>query len=230
MSKVYLNPFDPPPQQMNRLYYLRTKSSPASAWDYLQSYNPAAMNYTWGKKETAAKLTANEVPKAFQNSDFDLEACPEGEEPAGRRTATENRKTFNKPEIDANGGIDQEQRFIRRDGITTMPGTPITSREAVLREAIELICKEREEDYGSPDDSFATIAKLWSTYLEAKCKMKSAEGGHEGRILFYFLTPKDVAILNILQKVSRLVTSPDKRDGWIDIAGYAGLGGGMSGR
>lgn len=218
---------------MNRLFYIKAIGNKKFPPVYLQPYNPTAMGHTWGPKETATKIDKRGIPQEFQTSDYDLEACPEGEEPDridNLVTATECRNTFNKPEIDADGGINQEQRFIRRDGITTMPGTPITSREAILREAIELICKEREEDYGPPDDSFATIANLWSAYLEAKAKKLSREGGHTGPALFYFLTPKDVAILNILQKVSRLVTSPDKRDGWIDIAGYAGLGGGMGGR
>lgn len=228
MSKVYLNPFNPPPPpKMNRLYYLRTKRGSQETlkqeWIYLQCYTATAMDYIWGPKETAAKLTANDVPKEFQNSDYDLEACPEGEEPVGRRTATEVRNALgvDKSEIDCDGA--QEQRFVRREG------QALSARESILRESIELICKEREEDYGSPDDNFATIANLWSAYLEAKAKKLSAEGGHTGPALFYYLTPKDVAVLNILQKVSRLVTSPDKRDHWRDIAGYAGLGGGIGG-
>ena len=38
-------------------------------------------------------------------------------------------------------------------------------------------------------------------------------------------TAHDVAAMMILLKVARLATSPDKWDNWVDIAGYAALGG-----
>lgn len=87
---------------------------------------------------------------------------------------------------------------------------PIKSeRQKILEEAITIITKDRTTTHGNPEDNFAIIAKLWSVYL-----------GRE-------VSSKDVAVMNILQKVSRLLTSPNHRDNWIDIAGYAACGGGI---
>jgi hypothetical protein len=35
---------------------------------------------------------------------------------------------------------------------------------------------------------------------------------------------RDVCILQIMVKIARLIESPDHRDSWLDIAGYAGAG------
>ncbi len=62
---------------------------------------------------------------------------------------------------------------------------------------------ERNKDYGHPLDNFEQIAALYSAYL-----------GKD-------VTAEDVAALNICQKLSRLANSPDHRDSWVDVAGYA---------
>lgn len=80
-------------------------------------------------------------------------------------------------------------------------------RKTVLETAEQLINGDREESYGSAAESFDRIAMLWGVYLDAP-----------------ELNAKDVAHMLILMKVSRLVTSPDKLDNYIDIAGYAALG------
>jgi len=82
--------------------------------------------------------------------------------------------------------------------------TPICEPD-ILEEARQLIHGDRAASYGEAKASFARIAKLWSAY-------KGVE-----------ITPKDVASLMILLKMSRSVTS-NKRDNWLDTIGYAALG------
>lgn len=96
-----------------------------------------------------------------------------------------------------------------------------SERQKILEEAIGLICKEREESYGTPQDNFATVANLFDTYLRARYE-NYTKG--DGLLVGPCVMPHDVAVLNILQKVARLVQSPDERDHWKDIAGYAALG------
>jgi hypothetical protein len=88
--------------------------------------------------------------------------------------------------------------------------TKAPQEESVLQEAERLIHGDRQQSYGAAHKSFNRIAKLWTAYLEEKL----AHGGP--------ITPKDVASMMILMKVSRSVTS-NKRDNWVDIAGYSGL-------
>ena len=35
------------------------------------------------------------------------------------------------------------------------------TREAILDEAKKCVCSDRQNQYGSPEDSFNTIANLW---------------------------------------------------------------------
>lgn len=79
-------------------------------------------------------------------------------------------------------------------------------RRAILLEAEEAVCSDRNKDYGDPEDNFADIANLWTAYA-----------GHQ-------FTRTDVAIFMTLVKVARMKTSPSLKDHWVDIAGYAACG------
>lgn len=76
-------------------------------------------------------------------------------------------------------------------------------REKLLDEAKAIVCGDRDQQYGKPEDSFYVIAKLWSAYT-----------------LCYF-DERDVAMMMVLFKVAREATGQSKRDNLIDIAGYA---------
>ncbi len=39
------------------------------------------------------------------------------------------------------------------------------TRADILHAAEKCVCGQRETDYGTPEDNFETIAKLWETYL-----------------------------------------------------------------
>lgn len=95
------------------------------------------------------------------------------------------------------------------------------TREKVLDTAKQYICGPREEAYGSPEEGFKLTATLWETYLRSRCVPP-------GYVIS--IEPEDVAIMMALLKISRLAATPDHMDGWIDIAGYAALGGEISQR
>lgn len=84
-------------------------------------------------------------------------------------------------------------------------------RAELLDEAKRLICGDRNSAYGPPAQDFARTA-LTMTSLGYR--------GPEGRNIL----PHDVAILAMCIKLSRLMWSPEKRDNWTDLAGYAACG------
>lgn len=76
-------------------------------------------------------------------------------------------------------------------------------RQRVLREAGEAIA-DRSGTYGNANER---AAELFSAYLGVP------------------LAERDVCILMGLMKIARLKQSPDHHDSWVDLAGYAALGG-----
>ena len=82
----------------------------------------------------------------------------------------------------------------------------MTPRE-LLEQAAVTVAGDRQDDYGDARVSHERIAALWSAFLGVE------------------ILPWQVDVLMILMKCSRLATSPDKTDSWVDIAGYAALGG-----
>lgn len=81
------------------------------------------------------------------------------------------------------------------------------TKNDILDKAKSIINGERQGTYGSAEYSFSVIAQMWSAYL--------------GRDL----TSADVANMMVLMKVARNSTGVYKDDNWIDICGYAALGG-----
>ncbi len=88
------------------------------------------------------------------------------------------------------------------------------TRQEVLDAARACVCGEREQAYGSPEDSFAAIADLWTAYLHAGRNLPTNRE----------LVAEDVALMMILLKVARQI-GRGKEDNWIDMAGYAACGG-----
>lgn len=91
------------------------------------------------------------------------------------------------------------------------------TRAAVLEKARACVCGEREQDYGSPEDSFGCIAELWEAYLRAACIAPNA---------VVTVTPTDVAMMMALLKIARVGTSTigGTADSFVDLAGYAACG------
>lgn len=85
------------------------------------------------------------------------------------------------------------------------------NRKECLETALEIVMKDRQNDYGTPESNFATIAEYWTTYLNSR--------GLEG-----YVTGFDVAAMMALLKIARIASSPAKEDNWVDLAGYAANG------
>ena len=91
------------------------------------------------------------------------------------------------------------------------------TREEILAAAKKCVCGDREQDYGSPERNFQTIANLWDSYLSANGRVSP---GIESR---------DVAAMLALLKIARIASGHAKDDNWIDLAGYAACGGELEG-
>lgn len=87
------------------------------------------------------------------------------------------------------------------------------TRKEILETAESIVNGEREEQYGTPENNFRTIGKLWEAYLGAQ---------YMGRIEF---EPHDVAAMLALLKIARIAGGQAKDDNWVDLAGYAACGG-----
>lgn len=87
------------------------------------------------------------------------------------------------------------------------------TRSELLHAAEVCVCGQREEDYGTPEDSFRVIGELWETYIKEKCV-----GDPAAEVC---IVPEDVAALLALLKIARIATGHGKSDNWVDLAGYA---------
>lgn len=85
------------------------------------------------------------------------------------------------------------------------------NRKQILDNAAAAVLKDRQETYGPPEDSFTTIAELWTIYLQRR---------KPGPLL-----PYEIATMLILMKIARVIKSPEHMDNWCDEAGYAACGG-----
>lgn len=73
----------------------------------------------------------------------------------------------------------------------------------------DIFDEAREQDYGNKQRNFERIAKMWGAFLGID------------------ISPKQVALMMILVKVSRLAHNQTHRDSYIDLIGYAGIGEGL---
>jgi len=81
---------------------------------------------------------------------------------------------------------------------------------SILTDADEIINGERAKAYGSVKENFDTIAKFWSTWIQAR---------HNTYIT---MDQYDVEQMMLLLKSARLASSPDHMDSRMDQAGYNG--------
>lgn len=80
------------------------------------------------------------------------------------------------------------------------------TRDETLAAARRIVSEDRQATHGGPEQSFATIADLWTAYLD------------------HAIGPADVAAMMALLKIARLKANPKHADSWIDLAGYAACG------
>ncbi|MCM1516244.1 MAG: DUF6378 domain-containing protein [Paraprevotella sp.] len=74
-----------------------------------------------------------------------------------------------------------------------------------LDTAKSLVTGNRQEDYGTPEENFGMIARLWSGYLD-----------HE-------ITAEQVAVLMSLLKIARLANGKKTDDTYYDLLGYGAI-------
>ena len=86
--------------------------------------------------------------------------------------------------------------------------TEIT-RKSILAEAERCVCTDREQQYGTPENNFALIARLWREYLDTDNA----------------ITAHDVAIMMALLKIARIATGRFKADSYVDACGYLACAG-----
>jgi hypothetical protein len=84
----------------------------------------------------------------------------------------------------------------------------MTHREDILATAAKLICGDRQDAYGDARTDFTRTGKMWAAVLGLDK-----------------ITPEQVALCMALVKVGRLCETPGHQDSWVDICGYAALGG-----
>jgi hypothetical protein len=87
---------------------------------------------------------------------------------------------------------------------------PTMDRAFFLQQAEQIVCMDREYEYGAPEDNFRFIAELWTAYLY---------NDNIGS-----LSAKDVAIMMALFKIGRMTTGKPKVDNWVDAIGYLACG------
>ena len=86
----------------------------------------------------------------------------------------------------------------------------MVTRSDILEKAENTIHGDRHATYGDAAESFSTIAKMWSAYRGVD------------------VTAEHVAAMMVLMKISRQRKSKHE-DNWIDMIGYAALGGEIEG-
>jgi len=86
-------------------------------------------------------------------------------------------------------------------------------RAEFLEVTKDLICKQRQDIHGKPENTFALIAHYWSIYLSAAFERETVIDG------------ADVAVMMSLLKVARLQMNPFNDDNVVDGIGYLALAG-----
>lgn len=108
--------------------------------------------------------------------------------------------------------------LLEKPAVDSGPKTEPWTRKRVLSEAERCVCGQREQDYGTPDDSFQKIAALWTAYLS------------QNSIVDTVFSAYDVAAMMALLKIARISENPGHMDSWVDGCGYFACGGEIAGK
>lgn len=97
----------------------------------------------------------------------------------------------------------------------------------IADEAKRIVSGARRTAYGTPENNFGRIARLWNSHLVNVGILDAdvmgdpeAKGG---------ITPGDVSLMMALMKIARLAETPDHRDSYVDLVGYALTGAEVNG-
>ena len=81
------------------------------------------------------------------------------------------------------------------------------TRKECLNAAAGCVLKDRQNQYGGPENNFERIAQMWNGYLGTSS-----------------IKPWDVAAMMGMLKMARARFNPKYADNWVDMAGYAACG------
>ena len=81
------------------------------------------------------------------------------------------------------------------------------TRKECLDAAAGCVLKDRQNQYGGPENNFERIAQMWNGYLGTNS-----------------IKPWDVAAMMGMLKMARARFNPKYSDNWVDLAGYAACG------
>ena len=104
--------------------------------------------------------------------------------------------------------------LLEKPAVDARPKPEPWTRKRVLREAERCVCGQREQDYGTPEDSFQKIGTFWTAYLNYAVKIDA----------------EDVAAMMALLKIARISENPQHMDSWVDGCGYFSCGGEIAGK
>ena len=110
------------------------------------------------------------------------------------------------------------QSLLEKPAVDARQESEPWTRKRVLSEAEKCVCGKREQDYGTPEDSFQKIAALWTSYFSKNYIVDTVFGAY------------DVAAMLALLKIARISENPQHMDSWVDLAGYASCGGEIAGK
>lgn len=116
-------------------------------------------------------------------------------------------KDSDKPEDNVKGTLKEHEVVVKNK----KENKKMLTRKEILQKVEQIVCQDREKQYGSPEDNFTKIAKLWNAY----------RGTDD-------ITPADVAVMMALLKIARISSGEYKEDSWIDLVGYAICGGAIA--
>ena len=104
--------------------------------------------------------------------------------------------------------------MLEKPAVDSRPKPEPWTRKRVLSEAEKCVCGQREQDYGTPEDSFQKIGTFWTAYLNYAVKIDA----------------EDVAAMMALLKIARISESQQHMDSWVDGCGYFACGGEIAGK
>lgn len=86
-------------------------------------------------------------------------------------------------------------------------------RDEYLDKVKQVICFDRQDTHGKPENTFELIAKYWSIYLAGEFNCESE------------VCAADVAAMMALFKIARMQVNPMHSDNVIDAIGYMAIAG-----
>ena len=117
-----------------------------------------------------------------------------------------------------------EEDGLWAEGFAERCGEAQTVQRNCLQEADKIINGERQDMYGSPEDSFEIIAGYWNVLLRQKIKDACRRMGIDTVDIPDLLTPLDTTNMQVLFKQARKLGQKPCRDNYVDSCGYEAIG------